>query len=188
MIQFAQDKAAAEELSLEWITADMRTYQLDEPVDLTISMFDSADALLTNEDIITHFCCVANNLSSRGIYVLDYSHPCDASITRYGRFIYEGQRDGVRVELIWHPDQSFDLPRGLATSTTEMRIHNADREMISFIDQAQERLVTPQEVSLIATLSGVFEVVGWYGASDLTQPLDMSPLSRRMIAVLQKLR
>lgn len=40
--------------------------------------------------------------------------------------------------------------------------------------------------NLLAEQSGSLQVAGWYGDFDLNQPLDNSPASRRMIAILQK--
>ena len=49
MIQYASDRAKEEGLSLEWLIADMRYLKLDQPVDVAVAMFDSIDALQTDE-------------------------------------------------------------------------------------------------------------------------------------------
>jgi hypothetical protein len=66
-----------------------------------------------------------------------------------------------------------------------MHIQDHDQEYL-VQDSARERLLLPQEIQLLAELSGSLQVVGWYGDFNLDQPLDNSPASRRMIAILQK--
>src|SRR5688572_18650737 len=51
MIEFAREKDAQEGLSLEWHAADMRNFDIDAPVDVAGTMFDSLDALTKNDDI-----------------------------------------------------------------------------------------------------------------------------------------
>jgi hypothetical protein len=53
-------------------------------------------------------------------------------------------------------------------------------------DEADERLLFPQELTLLAELSKSLKVVGWYGNFASNQPLDHSAQSKRMIGVLQK--
>ena len=53
-------------------------------------------------------------------------------------------------------------------------------------DTADERLLIPQEINLLAQLSGALEVVGWHGNYDLAQPLDASTASTWILAVLKK--
>jgi SAM-dependent methyltransferase len=186
MIQFARDKDAAEGLALDWLVADMRDFQLDTPVDAAIVMFDSIDALTADDDFVRHFQTVADNLTDRGLYVVDLTHPRDCSPTNYGSFRYHGMRDGTSVDLLWgtnHP--KFDTLTGIADVAVEMRVKDADQELVIH-DSARERFLSPQEIALLARLSGRLEVAGWYGDFSLDQPFDDSPTSRRMIAVLQK--
>jgi len=185
MVQFARDKDAAEGLALEWLVADMRDFSLDSPVDVAITMFDGIDALTLNADIVQHFQAVARNLSPGGLYFIDLTHPRDCAHTDYGTFHYQGQRNGTAVEIFWgtnHP--TFDFLTGVAEVAVEMRVTANGQETI-IPDSARERLLLPQEITLLAQLSRDLEVVAWYGDYDLGQPFDNTPASRRMIAVLQ---
>jgi SAM-dependent methyltransferase len=186
MLQLAREKAAEENLSVDWVVGDMRNFKLESPVHMAICMFDGIDALLRNEDFAQHFRAVAGNLMPGGLYVLEYTHPRECSLASYGKFHYAGERDGVKVEILWATNNPiFDPSTGVACVETEMRVEvNGNRLVIP--DSACERLVTPQEIALLAELSGVLHVVGWHGDFDLDQPFDNSPASKRMIAVLQK--
>jgi len=186
MLQFADDQAKAEGVSVEWIEADMRTVTLAEPVDAALSMFDGIDALQTNADLIAHFRCMADNLTPNGIYLLDISHPAETNYELYGRYQYHGKRDGVTIDIFWATNRpQFDYTTGTATVEIEMRINDHGEEFVIH-DSAQERMLSAGELILLAELSGVFDIVGWYGDFTMKQPFDHSPASRRMVCVMQK--
>ena len=90
------------------------------------------------------------------------------------------------MEILWGTNNPRpDLVTAVVETEIEIRIN--DRGNLTIIhDTAKERMLFPQELILLAELSGVLEVVGWRGDYDIQQPLDYSPNSRRMIAVMQK--
>jgi SAM-dependent methyltransferase len=187
MVEFARDQAAVEGVEVNWLAADMRTFRLETPVDMAICIFDGLDALLTNEEIIQHFRTVAANLSAGGLYLLEHTHPRYSSLQNYGAFRYEGKRDGVAVAINWATNNpTFHPVTGIAHVDIDMQItENGHAQTIH--DTAQERLLSPQEIFLLAERSEALQVVDWYGEFDLNQPLDNSPGSQRMITVLQKM-
>lgn len=186
MLALAKDKANTENLELTWLQADMRDFQLDSPVDVAIAMFDGIDALQTNEEYIRHFRCIAKNLTSRGLYIIDLTHPRDCSFEHYGSYRYSGKRNGVAVEIDWAVNNPrFDRVTSIARVDLVMKVNDQGKDVVIH-DSAFERLLSPQEISLLTELSGVLKVVSWCGDFDLNQPLDDSPASRRMIVVLQK--
>jgi hypothetical protein len=108
------------------------------------------------------------------------------SYGHYGAFRYAGSRNGISVEIVWGTnDPCYDLVTGIAHTALEIHINDHGQEYVIH-DEANERLLFPQEIGLLAELSGELEAVGWYGDYDLAQSLDYSPASRRMIALLQK--
>jgi len=186
MIALARRKDTAEGVHATWIEADMRHIQLDEPVDVAFCMFDGLDALLSNKDLVQHLRAIAASLTDRGLYIVDLTHPRECSFWHYTPFYYAGQRDGISVEIQWATNNPhYDLATSVAHVELEMRIKEHGQEWVVH-DSAKERLLLPQEISLLAELSGSLQVAGWYGDFDLNQPLDDSPASRRMIAILQK--
>lgn len=186
MLRFAEDEAKKEGAKVEWIEADMRTFKLPAPVDVAFCMFDGLDCLLTNENLVKHFQAVATNLTKDGLYIVDLSHPVEVSFNHYKKFHYSGQKDGVKVDIHWATnDPHYDLATGIAHVALEMHVDDHGKKIV-VKDEADERLLFPQEITLLAELSGALKVVGWYGDFDIRQPLDHSPKSRRMIGVLQK--
>ena len=55
MIELAREMAAADGVSVEWTAADMRYFTLPQPVDAIVTLYDSLDCLLTNEELADHF-------------------------------------------------------------------------------------------------------------------------------------
>jgi SAM-dependent methyltransferase len=186
MVDFAREKDAAEGLSLEWIAQDMRDYSLAEPVDLAFIVFDGLDALTCNEDVVHHFRAVAANLTSHGLYIIDLTHPREISYTDYGKYFYRSQSDGIAVEIAWAVNAPrFDLVTSTARVEVEMRVNDHGKATV-IKDEADERLFFPQDLTLLAALSGALEPLGWYGDFHIDQPLDYSEASRRQIAVMKK--
>lgn len=186
MLAFGRDQAAARGVEVTWRAADMRDFRLDAPVDLAFTLFDGIDALTRNEDLVRHFRAVATNLAPGGLYVIDLTHPRDCGLLDYGEFTYKGERDGVRVEIRWAVNRPVaDLVSGVARVEVELRAREGGKDVV-LRDVAEERFLFPQEIRLLAHLSGALEPVGWYGDYDLNIPFDASPRARRMIAVLRK--
>lgn len=187
MLDLAQEKATDQGVSVTWLRGDMREFQLDQPVDMALCMFDSLDALLSNADLVRNFRKVADNLTPGGLYLIDITHPRDCNYQDYGNYRYAGERDGVQVEILWavNPPE-FDLVAGTVRVDVAMHVDDHGEKQV-IPDSAVERLLDPQELILLAELSGTFEAVGWHGDYDLDQPLDNSPSSTRMISILKKI-
>jgi hypothetical protein len=186
MLRYAADEAGKDGATVQWLEADMRDFRLATKVDAAFCMFDGLDCLLTNADLVRHFQAVAANLTPRGIYVVELTHPTEIDWTHYKKFHYAGTRGGVQVDIHWATnDPHYDLATGVAHVEVEMRVKDGSKDLVVH-DAADERLMFPQEITLLGELSGALKVVGWYGDFDLTCALDHSPRSRRMIGVLQR--
>lgn len=187
MLAFADDLAHQENVRVEWLSADMRDLNLSQPIDIAINVFDGIDCLLTNEDLLAHLNTIGDNLTDGGLYFIDVTNPRFTSFTYYEPFCYTGERDGVFVEIRWHGDHTkIDPVTHVATTRVEMLVNNHGQQE-TFSDMAQERILTAQEIVLLAQMTGKLQPVGWYGAYDINQPFDHSPKANRMIAVLQKI-
>lgn len=188
MIAYAQEQAANESTTeVEWLAADMRDFTLDAPVDVAINVFDGIDCLNTNADLVAHMQAIAGNLTANGLYFIDVTHPRFTNFSYYEPFQYSGERDGIRVIINWATNKPQIDPVTCVSNTQLEMLVQSNGNVEKFVDVACERVLTGQEITLLAELSGVFEPVRWYGAYDINQPVDYSPKAVRMIAVLQKL-
>jgi len=186
MIDFAKEKSSAEGTTVEWVAQDMRQFSLSQPVDIAFTLFDGIDALLTNSDIVAHLRAVAANLTEKGIYVLEITHPRDTSLFNYGKFSYHGERNGTKVDLVWATNEpKFDIKTCTAEVEIEIYVRENGKDFVIH-DKAVERMLFPQEIILLAEQSGMIKVVDWFGDLDIKQPFDSTPKSRRMVVVMQK--
>jgi SAM-dependent methyltransferase len=186
MTTLAREHSRAEGASVEWLTADMRTFDLPRCIDVAVCMFDGLDALSKNEDIVRHFRNVAGNLVEDGIYCLDFTPITACSLTNYGGFRYQRRQNGTEITIDWGINRpAFDPISALAEVEMEMRVRDGDSEYV-IRDRATERVFTPMEIRLLVEMSGAFNVLGWFGRPSLDAPFDLSPSSNRMIVLLQR--
>ncbi|MBI5165375.1 MAG: class I SAM-dependent methyltransferase [Magnetospirillum sp.] len=186
MVAFARDQAVADGVTVQWMAADMRAFMLDRPVDLIFTGDDGIDSLITQDDIVGHFRTVARNLTPRGLYVFELTHPRDCSLWNYAPFLYRGERDGVRVEIAWGTEPpSVDPATQVAAVEVTMRVSDGGVEDV-IRHRSHERFAGAQEYVALAQLSTALDSVGFFGDFQLGQPFDASPAARRMIAVFAK--
>jgi SAM-dependent methyltransferase len=185
MVRFAREQAVRDGVSVEWLVADMRNFQLAKPVDLAVCLFDSIDGLTAIDDFVEHFRTIAANLAPNGLYLVAQSHQRDTSIVDYGPFHYEAERDGCAVKLDWATDVRIDT----LTQTADVEIvinvteHGVEREVRY---RTIESFATPLFLIAAARLSGAMEAFDWYGDYRLDQPYDDTPHSTHCITVFRK--
>jgi SAM-dependent methyltransferase len=186
MIAFAREQATTDGVDVHWIAGDMRRFTLPRPVDVALASFDAMDCMLTNEEIVEHFRAVAANLTPRGLYVVESTHPRDCPMTGYGDFHYRGERNGTKVAIDWATNSPVPNPltQVIDVEVTMRVAHDGASE--TYKDRAKERLLLAQEFVALARLSNALEVVAFHGDYARGQLFDMSAASRRMIVVMQK--
>jgi SAM-dependent methyltransferase len=187
MLTLARQRAALAAVDVQTMVADMRGFQLPEPVDAAFTVFDGIDCLLTNTELVAHLRAVAANLQPHGVYVLELTHPRDCSPWDYGKFRYAGERNGCRVVIDWATNHPVADPLTQVVDVdVVMKVRESNGQEYEFHDRARERFVGPQELVALADLSGVLHVVGWYGDFRVDQPFDNTAEARRMIVVLER--
>jgi SAM-dependent methyltransferase len=185
MIRFAQQQASGEGIAVDWQVGDMRAFELSEPVDLAVCLFDSIDGLSSIDDFVDHFRAIAGNLAADGLYVIGQSHQRDTCIIGYGPFHYQAERDGCRVRLDW----ATDVRTNTLTQTADVEIVvevNDHGDESRLCHRTVESFATPPFLVATARLSGVLEAFEWYGDFRLSQPYDDSPASSHCISVFRK--
>jgi ubiquinone/menaquinone biosynthesis C-methylase UbiE len=188
MLKFAEKRAQKEGVTLNLYHQDMRKFQLTEKYDAAICVLDSLRLLKTTKEILSHFDSVASNLTEKGIFITEWSHPRDwlGKKTVEDSWVEEGVNSDTNTTITVRAQvksELTDFENQLTTDTLEYTIKNGDYQAV-ITETEIKRLILPQEFLLLVGMSR-FEVVSFYGAYDVTVGLD-HPSAWRTIAVLQK--
>ena len=84
---------------IKYMQADMRDFQLAEKQDVIVSICDSVNYLLTEEDLYKTFVSVRKNLKEKGVFIFDLKTEYFYEQVLDGR-VYKGKADGV--SYIWN--------------------------------------------------------------------------------------
>ena len=167
---------------------DMRNWRAPRKYDLAYCLLVSFAHLLTNDDILAHFNCVADLLAPRGIYIISHAHPRDfygsaePSIER----TWVAERDGITVETDWGGEhQTFDPITEIDELTISYTV-TSDGNSERFESLERLRRLSYQTLLALLKQSGRFELAATYGDFDIGRRLD-SPDAVRMVAVLRKI-
>jgi SAM-dependent methyltransferase len=186
MVSYLVQKAGHAGLTVEGIVADMRDFELAQPVDLACNLLTSISYLLSNEDVVAHLRSVARNLTEGGVYIIEANHPRDYfSGIQFRPVTWTMERDGVCVEASWGGNAHVNVANEQYEIEACYHVHDHGQE-VQVRDAASLRLMLPQELRALIELSGAFVPIGWYGDFSFEQPLDDSERSWRTIVALQK--
>lgn len=181
MLKFAEKKAQKKGVSVEWHHQDMRKFQLTKKYDAAICVLDSLRLLTTKKEIISHLEAVASNLTEKGIFVTEWSHPKDWFSKRTVEDSWVEERDGITIKATVQSEVT-DVENQITTDTLCYTIRNG--EPVTIVDVEKKRLILPQEFLLLVDMSP-FEFVSFYGAYDKAVDLNHAD-AWRTIAVLKK--
>jgi len=186
MIEYARSRPYG--APVEWLVSDMRTFQLEAPVDLACTLTDSIVHLLSLDDFDRHLQSLAANLTPGGIYVIEQTHPREsfADLESYVETEWAVETRGVRVEIAWGTENDpFDPITQRGETTVRVRVTEKGRTF-EIEDHLPQKTWLATEMEAAIRASGVFALVQRYGALDATTPFDNSPRARRMVSVLRK--
>ncbi|MDH4157090.1 MAG: class I SAM-dependent methyltransferase [candidate division Zixibacteria bacterium] len=188
MVAYTRRKCAEEKLDCTTLEEDFRQFKLPHPVDLAVCMMATFGYLLSNDDILAHFDSVADNLVDQGIYIAELPHPRDVfdSSPDERNFIWDIEKDGLKVHTEWGIDRTFDPITEVDSETVKMTYEKDGRtETVAGPDHI--RNVGYGLIRALIRLSNRFEIAAAYGDINVNQPFDNSKKAWRMILVLRKI-
>ena len=147
MTSYCQQVATEQDVSVQAVTADMCAFDLASGFDIVLVLINSICHILTEEDLRSHFGCVANHLNEDGIYVVEAAR--ESPDTMPGESQWREQSGLDHVEVSWAWDHSNDYVRmsgevsGRAVSVEDsfpMRRWDTD-ELLALAAEAGLRLI-----------------------------------------------
>ncbi len=186
MALYAQKIFDEESLPGYILEADMRDFNLEHPVDLTVCMMATFGLLLTNDDVVSHFRAVARNLPTGGMYIIELPHPRDVyGVGSSTKNVWEMEKDGGKLSIDWSSDPDFDPITEVSTGDVIMTWEH-DGTSDKHIAPEQFRQYSLGTLKALIDLAGGLEIAGIYGDLKVDVPFDNTKKSWRMVTVLRK--
>ncbi len=188
MCDWAATRAGQAGLALDVVRADMRDFKLASgPVDLAITMLNSACHLFTLDDMVAHLHAVAGALVPAGLYVIELAHPADylgESARTSSEWTIE--QDGLTADVRWGgPPDLIDPVTQVTREQVSITVRYADGSTRTVTDVVPNRFWTATEVTAAIRLAGRFTVAATYGDFDDATPVD-APDAWRLILILRR--
>lgn len=188
MVTYAATMSAREMLPCRIIQADMRSFVLSKKADLAVCMIATICLLLTNDDMVKHLQCVADNLTSGGLYIVEMPHPCDifsgeSEGGAQNQWVVE--EDGIKIATDWGSDAEMDFVNEINTGTVKYTVTQNDKTE-TFENREQWRDIPFGLMKALIDLSGRFELIDSYGDLDIKKPFNNEKTSWRMLLVLRE--
>ncbi len=163
---------------------DMTEFRLGQTVDAAICMQDSQGHLLTNEQLIAHFRCVAGALRQGGLYIFD--RYMASSWTNPARsWSWSRRRGSVTVRAHFSALNEVDpVTQIFRERMTLEGVENGSRRI--YRQTHLSRMVFPQELRALVELAGGFQFVQWFFGFKPHQVLERSKHPLLMVVVLRK--
>ncbi len=173
MLAVLRDKVG--ELPISFVRSEITDFRLAEPADAAISLYDSINYLLAEEDLGRCFSCVRRSLRNGGVFTFDMNTVYSLS-TFWGTRVTERQVGPIKS--VWQ--NIYDDKTRISTlHITFWEDTGADSEPVEFEEVHKERAYTPAEVKQ-ALLTAGFSEVRFYTHGGF---LPVGPLTTRMMAV-----
>ena len=186
MCAWASQKAAASRLGLDVMQADMRDFKLAAPVDLAVTMLNSACHLMTLDDLVAHLAAVSRAVIPGGLYIMELAHPADfLTLVPRTSSEWDSEVGDRRVHVRWGGGEDVIDPVTQVTREhvqVTVRDHEGARTLT---DVVPNRFWTGTEVTAAARLAGGWTEVARYG--DFAEGVDLSDREAwRMIIVFRR--
>lgn len=160
MLQIAMEKSKGENLDILYLQQDMREFELYGTVGAVISVCDSLNYLLTEEDVLATFFLVNNYLYPEGLFIFDFNTVYKYEEVIGDTTIAENREDCSFIwENYYHPEEEineYDLTffvkndKGESNSFRRFRETHYQRgyrfeQMKAFVKQAGMAFVTAMD-------------------------------------------
>jgi SAM-dependent methyltransferase len=174
MLEVLRSKVTTEDVRT--VHSDMRDFELPEPADVAISLYDSINYLLTPEDLTRCFQSVHRNLTPNGIFIFDMN-------TVYGLANYWGDRTTVRdvedIHTIWHT--RYDVETNISILHLTFYVFEG-KQLVRYDEIHEERGYHVPEIQSCLKAAG-FREADFYGHGTFSPP---APDATRLMIVAQK--
>ena len=171
MIAYAEKRIADAELQdmASAIIGDMKSARFKTKFDAAINSINSLGYLLSDDDILAHFCNTGESLKSKGIYIVHLACAWD----KLGPHEEKGwtlEREGIRIKTIWDIEKE-DKQKKISYQVCKMEIGNHNKHIV-LEDYHTLRLWLFEDLKSLIRESGKFRLETIYNEKYKQIPLN----------------
>lgn len=188
MVRYARGLAKAQGVEVHFAVGDMRTFSAPARCDVVICLFDAFAHCITDADGIEMLRAAAAALRRGGLLLIESTHPADyfrvgdrRTTERWSRRMPE-----VTIKTTYVMTAIDPTAETYVASMTIDAAYRGRRKPQRLIDRQLHRMWLRSGIESIASRSGAFRPVGWYGDLSPKVPFDMRPAAWRMVSVLRR--
>lgn len=183
MVEWGRQKAAAQAVSVEWVVADARTFQLRQQFPFIYMVGNAFQFFHTRADQEALLARVREHLRPEGCFLFETRNPSPRNLYE---FLYPSSRtyatpDGGRLDIT-DEQPNYDPMTQIQRYTSYYRWLHPDGQQVKKTKHIALRYVFPQEMEALLHYNGL-QIRASYGSWQ-QEPLTAS--SREMIFVCQR--
>ena len=188
MLGYARSLCKRDGVRVRFAHADMRRFRLPVRADLALCLFDSFTHCTSDGDGVAALRATAASLKRGGVLILELTHPADYFDAKHGRTLgrWTERHPDVVVRARYETSGRDAVEETYVATMTIDAAYRDGRPARRIVSRELHRMWLHSAVANIASRSGVFDVVGWYGDLTTRVPLTMRFQSWRMIVVLRR--
>ncbi len=165
MLLYLKQKAEAESVRVETIKADMIHFRLRKKADFAFVLMGTISYVKSNEDFPSHLDSVAASLNRGGLYLIENFRLDWASDKLFRPQRWTMRKDGISVKTEYRITLKDALEQ---TLHEEMKLEVNDKgKIVTLKENADTKIIFPQELLELIKISGKFEFLGWFERSSL---------------------
>lgn len=173
MVNYLKNISREERFKINAIKADMNKFHLKNKVDFSYIMMGSIIYVKNNELFLSHLNSVAESLNSGGLYLIENlaMNWSDPKFLKPQSWIM--RKKGIKVKTTY----KITPKDALKQIVSQNFIFNINDNGVKrkFTNQADLKIIFPEEFKLLIEKNGKFEFIGFFERYSVKKLKDMSP-------------
>lgn len=169
MIEIAKAKSAKEKSEIKFYVMDMRQLHLNEKFDVCISMYESIDYILKNEEIKKTFSKIREHLNKGGLFIFDVKNGISwlkDFVPTTVNIYQNGNRKIIRIA-----NKKLNVMKHIREVNYKCYVIEDNKIIDEFEETHLGRFFFPEEIKFFLQESG-FEVVGMFPFLNLNEEIN----------------
>lgn len=181
MLSYLKQKAKEEGVKIETIRADMSSFKLKKKIDFAFMMMGTIGYVKSNEDFLNHLDSLARVLNKGGLYLIENFRLDWTNKNLFKPQTWIMKRGDIKVKTTYSI-QAKDTINQILKETIKLEVDDYGKKSV-FKEEADTKMIFPQEFLELIKLNNKFEFLGWFERNKL-KPLKKASMDN--IALLRR--